>query len=226
MADDNTEKIKTYSFLNNKNAKSIFAKLDYTLRSGVHIQREYPLNVNLYRFLNESENYDSLKNYYKDFFNLNLIKEGSDFNNYYYLNFNEDGKGNVPSDNRDYLKSEYIIIGMLFLKMYKLDGNIELDSVSEFTTLLYEEYEEQKNALRKLINDNSSDKSTDLSDQRFEIVIVKAFEKFGDLGWLKWEREDVKDKFKIMPSFERLRINYQPQIETIDDLIKEVKDAK
>ena len=115
---------------------------------------------------------------------------------------------------------------MLFLKMFKLDGNIELDSVSEFTTLLYEEYEEQKNALRKLINDNSSDKSTDLSDQRFETVITKSFEKFADLGWLKWEREDEKDKFKIMPSFERLRINYQPQIETIEDLIKEVKDAE
>ena len=226
MADDNTEKIETYSFINNKKAKSIFAKLDYTLRNGTHIQREYPLNANLHRFLNESENYESLKNYYKDFFNLNLIKEGTDFNNYYYLNFNEDGTGNVPSDNRDYLKSEYIIIGMLFLKMFKLDGNIELDSVSEFTSLLYEEYEEQKNALRKLINDNSSDKSTDLSDQRFEAVIAKSFEKFGDLGWLKWEKEDEKDKFKIMPSFERLRVNYQPQIETIDDLIKEVKDAE
>jgi hypothetical protein len=110
--------------------------------------------------------------------------------------------------------------------MYKLDGNIELDSISEFTTLLYEEYEEQKNALRKLINDNSSDKSTDLSDQRFESVIIKSFEKFGDLGWLMWEKEDEKDKFKVMPSFERLRINYQPQIETIDDLIMEVKDAE
>lgn len=226
MANDNTERIESYSFLYNKNAKNIFARLDYALRSGIHIQREYPLSANLYRFLSESENYESLKDYYKNFFNLNLIKEGNDFDNYYYLNFNEDGKGNVPSDNRDYLKSEYIIIGMLFLKLYKLDGNIELDSVSEFTKLLYEEYEEQKNALRKLINDNSSDKSTDLGDQRFETVIMKSFEKFGDLGWLIWEREDEKDKFKIMPSFERLRIYYQPQIETIDDLIKEVKDAE
>ena len=226
MADDTTEKIEQYSFLYNRKAKAIFAKLDYMLRNGIHIQREYPKNVNLYRFLNDSDNYESLKNYYKDFFNLNLTKEGSDFNNYYYLNLNEDGKSNVPSDNRDYLRSEYIIVGMLFLKMYKLDGNIELDSVSEFTTLLYEEYEEQKNALRKLINDNSSDKSTDLGDQRFETVINKSFEKFGDLGWLMWDREDEKNKFKIMPSFERLRIIYQPQIETIDDLIKEVKDAE
>lgn len=226
MADDTTEKIELYSFLQNKKAKSIFAKLDYTLRNGVHIQREYPKNIHLYRFLNDSDNYESLKDYYKDFFNLNLIKEGSDFNNYYYLNLNEDGKSNVPGDNREYLRSEYIIIGMLFLKMFKLDGNIELDSISEFTTLLYEEYEEQKNALRKLINDNSSDKSTDLGDQKFENVIAKSFEKFGDLGWLMWDKEDEKNKFKIMPSFERLRIIYQPQIETIDDLIKEVQDAE
>ena len=41
-----------------------------------------------------------------------------------------------------------------------------------------------------------------------------------------WDKEDDKNKFKVMPSFERLRIIYQPQIETIDDLIKEVKDAE
>lgn len=226
MADDPTEKIEPYSFLYNKRAKSIFAKLDYTLRNGIHIQREYPKNVNLYRFLSDTDNYESLKNYYEDFYNLILVKEGSDFNSYYYLNLNDDGTSNVPSDNRDYLRSEYIIIGMLFLKMYKLDGNIELDTVTEFTSLLYEEYEEQKNALRKLINDNTSDKSTDLGDKRFENVIAKSFEKFGDLGWLMWDKEDDKNKFKVMPSFERLRIIYQPQIETIDDLIKEVKDAE
>ncbi|WP_165796689.1 hypothetical protein, partial [Chryseobacterium sp. HMWF001] len=196
------------------------------LRSGIHIQREYPLDANLFRFLNENENFESLKNYYKDFFNLNLRKEGNEFNQYHYLDINEDGKSNVPSDNRDYLKNEFIIVGMLFLKMYKLDGNIELDSISDFTSLLYEEYEEEKNALRKLINDNSSDKGSDLNDQRFEDVVKKSFIKFGELGWLMWDDEIEKNKFKIMPSFERLRTAYQPQIETIDSLIKEVKNAE
>ncbi|MEC7785240.1 condensin complex protein MksE [Leeuwenhoekiella palythoae] len=226
MANDITEKIEPYGFLYNKRAKSIFAKLDYTLRNGIHIQREYPKNVNLYRFLSDADNFESLKSYYEEFYNLVLVKEGSDFNSYYYLNLNDDGTSNVPSDNREYLKSEFIIIGMLFLKMYKLDGNIELDSISDFTSLLYEEYDDQKNALRKLINDNSSDKSTDLGDQRFENVISKSFEKFGDLGWLVWDKDSDKNKFKVMPSFERLRIIYQPQIETIDDLINEVKDAE
>ncbi|HTO16519.1 MAG TPA: chromosome partition protein MukE [Edaphocola sp.] len=226
MADDNSEKVVKYGFLYEKKALSVFSKLDYTLRSGIHIQREYPLDANLFRFLNENENFESLKNYYKDFFNLNLRKDGNEFNQYYYLDLNEDGKSNVPSDSRDYLKNEFIIVGMLFLKMYKLDGNIELDSISEFTSLLYEEYEEEKNALRKLINDNSSDKGSDLNDQRFEDVVKKSFIKFGELGWLMWDDENEKNKFKIMPSFERLRAAYQPQIETIDNLIKEVKDAE
>lgn len=226
MANENSKEIDKYSFLYEKKTSSIFGKLDYALRSGVHIQREYPLNVNLFRFLNEAENFESLKNYYSDLFNLNLTKEGSEFNQYYYLTLNEDGRSNVPSDNREYLKSEYIIIGMLFLKMYKLDGNIELDSISEFSTTLYEEYEEEKNALRKLINDNSSDKGSDMNDEKFEDVIRKSFLKFGDLGWLVWDDENEKDKFKIMPSFERLRVAYQPQIATIDDLIKEIKNAE
>lgn len=132
----------------------------------------------------------------------------------------------MPSDSRDYLKNEFIIVGMLFLKMYKLDGNIELDSISEFISLLYEEYEEEKNALRKLINDNSSDKGFDLNDERFEDVIKKSFIKFGELGWLLWDDISEKNKFKTMPSFERLRAVYQPQIETIDSLIKKVKDAE
>lgn len=226
MADDNSEKVIKYGFLYEKKAMSVFAKLDYTLRSGFHIQREYPIDANLFRFLNENENFESLKNYYKNFFNLNLRKDGNEFNQYYYLDLNEDGKSNVPSDSRDYLKNEFIIVGMLFLKMYKLDGNIELDSISEFISLLYEEYEEEKNALRKLINDNSSDKGSDLNDERFEDVIKKSFIKFGELGWLLWDDISEKNKFKTMPSFERLRAAYQPQIETIDNLIKEVKDAE
>ena len=226
MADDNSEKVIKYGFLYEKKAMSVFAKSDYTLRSGIHIQREYPIDANLFRFLNENENFESLKNYYKDFFNLNLRKDGNEFNQYYYLDLNEDGKSNVPSDSRDYLKNEFIIVGMLFLKMYKLDGNIELDSISEFISLLYEEYEEEKNALRKLINDNSSDKGSDLNDERFEDVIKKSFIKFGELGWLLWDDISEKNKFKTMPSFERLRAAYQPQIETIDSLIKEVKDAE
>jgi hypothetical protein len=224
MANDAPDKIK-YSFLYDKKALSVFAGLDYALRNGFHIQRENPNDPNMFRFLSDQDNFESLKDYYKDFFRLNLNRDGNDFNQFYYLDMNSDGKSGVPSENREYLKNEYIIIGMLLLKMYRLDGNIELDSVSGFITMLYEEYEEEKNALRKLINDNSSDKGSDLSDQRFEDVVKKAFLKFGELGWLLWDDSTNKDHFKIMPSFERLRTAYAPQIETIDELLKEYDDV-
>ena len=121
MADDNSEKIEKYSFLYEKKSQAVFAKLDYMLRSGTHIQREYPYDANIFRFLNENENFESLKNYYTDFFNLNLVKEGNEFNQYYFLDVNEDSKSKVPSDFKDYLKSEYIIIGMLFIKNSRND---------------------------------------------------------------------------------------------------------
>lgn len=225
MANDPAEKIK-YSFLADKKALGVFASLDYALRSGIHIQRELPSDPTMFRFLSDPVNYSSLQQYYKDFYKLNLKMDGNDFNRFYYLDVSEDGKNNVPADYRDYLKNEYIIIGMLFLKMFRLDGNIELDSISEFTILLYEEYEEEKNALRKLINDNASDKGSDLSDQRFEDVVKKAFTKFAELGWIMWEDPAARNHFKVMPSFERLRNAYRPQIETIDELIREYNDAK
>ncbi len=224
MADDNSETVEKYSFLYERKAKTIFAKLDYFLKNGLHIQREYPVSIDLFRFLND--NYDSLKQYYSDFFNLDLCKEGNEFNNYFFLDLNQGGKSNIPTEYKDYMKNEHIIIGMLFFKMYKIDGNIELDNVKDFTNLLHTEYEEEKNALRKLINDNSSEKSSDLNDYNFEDIIKRAFNQFGKLGWLVWEDENDRNKFKKLPSFERLRNVYQPQIESIDDLINDIKNAE
>jgi hypothetical protein len=223
MANDNTEEIK-YAFLFDRKAITHFAKIDYSLKSGIHIQREYPKPSELHRFIDQY--YTSLKDYYKDFFRLNLYKDGSEFNQYYYLDLEEGGKSNISSDFRDYLKTEYIIIGLLFFKMYKIDGNIELDNINEFTSLLFTEYDEEKVALTRLITDTNSTKTSDHNDQKLEDIIRKAFLKFGDLGWLMWDNESSKNRFKILPSFERLRQMYQPQIESIDELIKKVGDAE
>ncbi|MBF9253240.1 hypothetical protein I2I11_08050 [Pontibacter sp. 172403-2] len=114
---------------------------------------------------------------------------------------------------------------MLFFKLYKLDGNIELDRISDFIALLFSEYEDEHTALRKLIADAMTDKSSDLTDERVGTVILKAFGKFNELGWIAWEDEQEKDRFKFLPSFERLRLLYQPQIFGMDELMKKLQDA-
>lgn len=224
MENEYREKIEKVGFLFDKKAPLLFAKIDYYLRSGGHIQREYPLPSELYRFL--SKHYDSLKYYYSNFFDLTLCKDGSEFNQYFFLDLSFGGRSKIGSDYREYLKSEHIIVGLLFFKMHMIDGNIELESVKDFIAMLFNEYEEEKVALRKLITDSDSITGSDRNDTKVEAVIEKAFDKFGELGWLIWDNSKEKDKFKILPSFERLRQMYIPQIQNIDELLKQSEDAK
>lgn len=224
MADADSEKIEKYAFLYDRKAPVVFAKLDYLLRSSVHIQREYPLPSELYRFLDQY--YDKLKDYYNTIFNLPLSRGGNDFNQYYFIDHNVGERTNVPSDSKSYLESRHILVGLLFFKMYQIDGNIELDSVNDFIDLLFNEYEEEKQALRRLITGSASEKGSDRNDEKVENTINKAFDKFNELGWLVWENEIDKNRFKVLPSFERLRLMYQPQIDNINDLIQKFKDEE
>jgi hypothetical protein len=216
------ENINVYEFLNDRKAQDIFAKIDYLLRSGVHIQREYPKPEELFRFINQY--FKSLNQYYLDIFKVILSEGGSDFNRYYFIDFEEGSRGNISPEYREYLKTEYVIIGMLFFKLFKLDGNLEIDSVSGFILILFSEYEEEKIALQKLITNTYTDKSSDLNDDKVVDIIQKAFAKFQDLAWIAWEDDD-RDRLIYMPSFDRLRLMYQPQINGIDDLIKQVNNG-
>ena len=224
MENGDKKNINAYEFFDDAKVSEIFAKTDYLLRSGVHIQRNYPLPSELFRFI--ERNYESLKVYYQDIFKVILCRQGVEFKRYYFIDFDEDNRGNIPVSSRSYLKTEYIIIGLLFFKLYRIDGNIELSSVSDFITTLFSEYEEEKGAFRKLIVDLVTTKSTDFNDERIEEIIRKAFNSFNDLGWIAWANKQNRDKFNCMPSFERLRLMYQSQILGIDDLIKEINGGK
>ncbi|KAB2915998.1 MAG: hypothetical protein F9K23_09710 [Bacteroidetes bacterium] len=212
-----------YQFLNDKKAKDIFAKIDYSLRSGIHIQREYPKPEEMFKFI--ERHYGALQDYYRNFFQLSLSQGGEELTTkYYYLDFeDENNRSKIPSDYRyrEYLDTAYIVIGMLFLKMYKLDANIELDSVNEFIQLLYTEYEEEKAGLFKLVANSKGEKSTEYLEKDVTKEILDAFGEFGKLGWIMWTDEDQR-RFKYMPSFERLRKKYQSQILNIDELVKKL----
>ncbi len=221
MASDNSENINHYPFLMDRKAKNCFGKIDYHLRNGVHIQREFP-SEELFRFLDA--NYEKgIKQYYLDMFDLPLSQSGSEFNRYYYINLNTGERSKVSVDNKDYLKSEHILIGLLFIKLFRLEGNIDLDNVEDFIQLLFQEYEEEKIALIRLITDQVSDKSSDRNEDKVESIVHAAFKKFGELGWLLWDRSS-QNKFKVLPSFERLREMYSPQIENIEAIITKYKE--
>lgn len=221
MEYDDTEKDLNlrYAFMSDKVAKNTFAKLDYLLKSGMHIQRNFPKPVSLYAFLDK--HFISLQAYYDDFFDMLLKKEGEEWDTYFYIDFHEGSRGKIPTDNqyRKYLKSEYILIGLIFFKIYKIDGNIELSKISDFINVLYQEYDELLNKMQRVVSSIESDADSDMNEEKLRILVYKAFTEFEQLGWIARDVND-SDYFIYQPSFERLRKIYYPQIETIDDIIK------
>jgi len=224
MGYENTEEVSRIDFLYDNKVEQVFAKLDYALRSGIHIQRDYPKPGELFRFI--ERNFDSLKLYYHELFRIILSKEGNDFNHYFFIDFEEGSRGAIPTSARDYLDTEAILIGMLFFKLYRIDGNIELDTVDDFTSTLISEYDDEKEALFKLIVSSRSGNSSDFNEEKVIDLIKKAFDTFNHLGWIEWEDNKEKNRFKPLPSFERLRTLYQSQINNIDQLITQSKNAK
>lgn len=221
MEYDNSEKDLNirYSFLNDTNAKNVFAKLDYLLRSGMHIQRDFPKPSALYAFL--VKHHQSLETYYYDLFKMLLKKEGDGWHQYFFIDFHENSRGNVPSENqyRSYLKPEFILIGLIFFKIYKLDGNIEMIRISEFMNVLYNEYDDLLNKLQRIVSSINTDVDSDLNEERLTSMVKRAFNEFEQLGWISLDKDDP-DTFTYQPSFERLRRIYYPQIENIDEIIK------
>jgi hypothetical protein len=209
----------TYPFLADKEVGKWFAKVDYYLRAGTHIQREFPTPAGIYRFLDK--HYESLKPYYAELFEMILCKAGSEWQAYFYIDFQEGSRGKLPNDNqyRYYLRTEFILIGLIFFKLYKIDGNIDLLRISEFIDRLYAEYDELYQKLQRLVTSLNQDGGSDLNDGRLNQIVIKAFDEFEALGWISREPAD-RDLFTYQPSFERLRRLYYPQIENLDELIK------
>lgn len=225
--EDADKEIIGYAFFSDRQAPKHFAKIDYLLRSGIHIQRECPGPEEIFRFI--ETNFESLSEYYSDLFHLSLERAGEVYQNrYYFLDFeNDQNRSRIPGDNRykRYMETAHIVIGMLFLKMYKLDANIELDSVSSFIRLLFSEYEEEKKGLFRLIAGAKSEKTSDYLEADVVKEIGDAFYEFARLGWIRWE-DDEQTRFKYMPAFERLRKKYEAQILGIDELIEKAHGEK
>lgn len=206
---------RSYSFLTTRDALAYFAETDYHLKNGTHIQREYPQPEAIFRFV---DNYWSeLRQYYADLFQVNLTFHGDNWNKYYFIDFNQGSRGNIALENREYLNVNHIVIGLLFINIYKIDAHIEIITTADFKQVLREDYEEYKQDLYKLLADISGEKDTDYSDKKIDSAIDSAFKAFNKLGWIYFVQQD---EFKVMPSFERLRRMYENQIKSIDDIFK------
>jgi hypothetical protein len=212
---DETEIRNPYDFLDSKQGKESFAKLDFALKDGVHIQ-EYGKQKDLFFYVRRF--YSTLAQYYYVFWGVSL-EEGSDNDKqYYYLKFCPDTKNGIPSNHKHVMPKEYIIVGLLLYKVYFIDCNIELNSLNKFQRIIRLEYPDLKAGIIRILAKAKKEKATQLNDDKINDCIESAFKEFNKIKWIEMEGDDA---FEILPAFQRLTREFAPYINSIDEIIND-----
>lgn len=211
-----------YTFLTTQEAISIFADVDYALKSGRHIQK-CPSQGKLFAFIKRY--YDQSKSYYDNLFGIHLNSEGEGELEYFFIDFFKDRngyyqRGNIPVENREYLAESHLIIAFLLIRMYVLEPRVEKRIlIQDFKIQVLSEYEEYKPHLLRLFAKSEDTKETDYELKSIEDEIEKALKKFNELCWIMIDKNT--ETFEVMPSLNRLLnifenyiintpINYEP----------------
>jgi hypothetical protein len=215
--EDGSNKVTIDSFLHHEETKSIFAKLDYMLKDGVHIQ-QVEKHIEFYNYIIENE--DSLKLYYKELFEVNLSSGGEIPDKYYFLDFiDPNSRGNISRDNRHYLKNEHIIIGFIIYEIIYIHKQIDLTSVNELKRKVRNDYDALKPGLYRLIGKSTNKNPSKLNDDAVDRAVKIALNEFYKIGWITLS----DDEFEILPAFDRLIKFYEKEILDIDEIFKEMQ---
>ncbi|GAB4012049.1 hypothetical protein GCM10028808_27220 [Spirosoma migulaei] len=210
MANDRLSALSRYDFLVHPDALSVFGKLDYQLKDGVHFQNRPHQRIS-YEFI--EDNYNSLSNYYDDYFKVRLDSGGEGPDRYFYLDFLEANfRGRINADHRHFLASEYVVVGFLLYKVHFIDLQIDLDSVARFQKTIREDYEELKPLIYEKLAHVTRKKPGEIDDEKVNNVISAAIKEFAKIGWIDLQ----DDYFDILPAFQRLTKVYGNAINEID----------
>lgn len=208
------ENINATSFLADSEANELFARIDYALKNGVHIQR-WPQQEAMFRFL--EKHFQSMKLYYREFFGISLEEAGETVDKYFYLDFLSGSRGAIPVENRYFLANEYVIVGFMLYKIVYIDGNVDLNSLTALQRMIRQDYEDIKPNIYRALAKAKKVNTTEMDDQKVNDVIEKALREFSKMGWIALEDQD----FDILPSFQRLPRIYGDYINHPENWLKD-----
>lgn len=204
-----------YTFLNSTSAKKNFADTDIALKQGRHIQ-DYGNDSKLFSFIDEYYEY-GLKEYYSTFFQMNLVRDSSDNQKFYYLDFPDDGKGKLGRDNRSKeLEADKVIFAILLLNIFK-DKFFEHKEMewSELHKIFKEG--DHKELWQKLLFGKFKSNYTPKEEQDVKDKVKSILRDFEKLGWVEIKSNEELT-IEIMPSIERIGRLYQNEIQNVDQL--------
>ncbi|MEQ9299648.1 MAG: hypothetical protein RIF33_13830 [Cyclobacteriaceae bacterium] len=205
--------MNSLSFFKHSEARDLFAKIDYALKDGVHIQNRAH-QVHLFRFIEENE--EGLKDFYEEFYGVYLEYGGEASNKYYYLDFGSNSRGNIPVEHRYFFLNEYVIVAFMVYKIIFIDGYIDLSSVSKLQKVIRQDYEDLKPSLYRTLAKAKREKTTKINDESIDKVVSDALKEFSKIGWITLD----DDTFDPLPAFDRITKIYSDYINNIEDWLK------
>lgn len=207
---------KKYGFLETEEAETLFADVDFALKSGQHVQN-YPHEADLFNFVEKYE--DELRSYYRNLFKVGLVGKGSDYTRYFYLDLDDESRGIVKTRAKK-LSPEYTLLGILLLKIHRIDKYFINDIyVPDFIQLI-KNNEEYKQFIYNLFAKRREKEATEIDEATIDEWIRNSLREFERLGWVHFDHRN-KELFEIMPSIDRLFTMYSYEIHHIDRLIEE-----
>ncbi|MBT1705875.1 chromosome partition protein MukE [Chryseosolibacter indicus] len=212
-----------FEFLNSELAAKYFIDADVALRSGRHIQ-DFGNDQRIFHFIDE--HYDNgLKEFYRIFCHMPLIRGMADNDKYYYLDYPDEGKGKLGKDNRSKeLEDDKVIFGILLLNIFK-DKFFEEKAVSwQDLELIFKEGE-NKESWQLLLFGKIKPNYTPSEEQSVKDKVRSILKDFERLGWIYFSNLDEM-KFVIQPGIDRLVTLYGDVINNIDAIENYLKNEK
>jgi len=204
-----------FEFLTRDAAVKFFAETDFVLKQGRHIQ-QYGQDAKLFDYV--YDNYEDLAKYYEALFAVHLRKENNERDEYFYLDFPEDGHGRFIKDRYKELEPRHVIFGILLLNVYKERSFEKKEMKWEQLEQLFEESESRELWQKLLYGEvkrNYTPNEKDEVKRRAENILNF----FDRLGWIEWI-DSENFHFEIMPSIDRIAKLYAQEIANVD-LIEE-----
>ena len=200
-----------FAFLNTEAAVKYFAETDFVLKQGRHVQ-QYGTDSKLFDYL--SDNFEELARYYELLFAVHLRKETNDRDDYFYLDFPEDGHGRFVKDRYKELEPRHVIFGVLLLNVYKERSFEKKEMKWEQLEQLFDE-SESKELWQKLLYGEVKRNYTPNEKDEVKRKAENILNFFDRLGWIEWiDAENFH--FEIMPSIDRIAKLYEHEIANVD----------
>lgn len=219
-----TDLSDNFDFLNIDEVQSHFADLNIELLRGRHIQKE---DYYIYNLLDKFQN--EFRHYYKCLYKLDLVKDRSDNEAYYYLDFPSDNKGKLYHSSRHTeLTSKQIIIGLMLMNMYyerffEHPKKISMKDI-EREIMEGEDCGLYKRLLFGELRDNYTSKEWNAAIR----WIKRTLAGFNVLGWIQRETHEdpAESTFILKTSIHRLAKLYRDEIENFEQFVEQYESQK